>query len=285
MSFPIFDAHFHIGSYGTQRVFDRDVTPVDPGMEHPDGAACRAYLKRNGAIGGVMIPCYLEDQSVAFATNDLVLDAVDPDNYLYGALWVSPIGECRDWTHRALAHLPHAGVRALKIASNTWTGTSIDPRDWSSAERDTVEAILAAASAHNLVIHFHTGYLEGADPLKFDAFMSEYGSAATYQLVHMGEAILPAFKFMPRFVEWLDAGYDVYTDTSMVPGFAPAWLVRLLLDRGEGIDRVMFATDGPWGGFPVEVAKVESLDVDDTIKQQIFSENALRLYAGTESGP
>ena len=280
MEFTIFDAHFHIGAYGTQRIFDRDVMPVAPGADHVDGAACRAYLKKNGAIGGVMIPCYLEDQSVAFQLNDLLLETVDPSNHLYGALWVSPIDACRDWTFETLEHLPQPGIRALKIASNTWTGTSIDPRDWSSAEREVVERILESAAAHNLVVHFHTGYLDGADPVKFDAFMSEYGKAATYQLVHMGEAILPAFKFMPRFIEWLDRGYDVYTDSSMVPGFAPAWLVRELLDRGEGIDRVLFATDGPWGGFPVEVAKIESLDVDDAIKQQIFSGNGLRLYAG-----
>ena len=280
MPYTLFDAHFHIGAYGTQRVFDRDVTPVAPHMDHLDGAACRRYLNRNGAMGGVMVPCYLEDQSAAFRLNDLLFDTVDPASHLYGALWVSPIDECRDWTLETLDKLPRPGIRALKIASNTWTGTSIDPRDWSPAERDTVERILEIAAANNLVIHFHTGYLEGADPLKVDAFMSDYGSAAIYQLVHMGEAILPAFKFIPRFVEWLDRGCDVYADSSMVPGFAPAWLVRLLLDRGEGIDRVFFATDGPWGGFEVEVAKIASLEVDDAVKRQIFAGNALRLYAG-----
>jgi len=280
MAFTIFDAHFHIGAYGTQNACDRDITPIAPEADHVDGAACRAYLERNGAMGGVMVPCYLEDQSVAFRLNDLLLESVDQSNHLYGALWVSPIDECRDWTFETLERLPHPGIRALKIASNTWTGTSIDPRDWSSSERDVVERILKAAADHDLVIHFHTGYLEGADPLKFDAFMSEYGSAATYQLVHMGEAILPAFKFIPRFIEWLDKGFDVYTDSSMVPGFAPAWLVRLLLERGAGIDRVMFATDGPWGVFPVEATKIAYLDVADAIKKQIFSGNALRLYAG-----
>ena len=44
MEFTIFDAHFHIGAYGTQRIFDRDVMPVAPGADHVDGAACRAYL-------------------------------------------------------------------------------------------------------------------------------------------------------------------------------------------------------------------------------------------------
>ena len=42
----------------------------------------------------------------------------------------------------------------------------------------------------------------------FDAFMREYGRRATYQLVHMGEA-MPIFAFVPRFIAWIEAGYDV----------------------------------------------------------------------------
>ena len=97
-----------------------------------------------------------------------------------------------------------------------------------------MERILATAHTHHLVVHFHTGYLPEADPLHFDAFLSEYGEAATYQLVHMGKAIAPAFRFVPRFIEWIEKGYDVYTDTSIVPGFAPRWLVGELLAEWIG---------------------------------------------------
>ena len=141
-----------------------------------------------------------------------------------------------------------------------------------------MERILATAHTHHLVVHFHTGYLPEADPLHFDAFLSEYGEAATYQLVHMGKAIAPAFRFVPRFIEWIEKGYDVYTDTSIVPGFAPRWLVGELLASGLGVDRVLFATDSPWGTFPSEIGKVEGLDVGDDVKRAILWENANRLY-------
>jgi predicted TIM-barrel fold metal-dependent hydrolase len=108
--------------------------------------------------------------------------------------------------------------------------------------------------------------------------MAEYGSATTYQFVHMGEAIGPAMAFVPRFIEWIERGCDVYTDTSVVPGFVPNWLVRELLGSGPGIDRVLFASDAPWGRFPCEYWKVEGLEVDDEVKHRIFWENAAGLY-------
>ena len=278
MESPIFDAHFHIGAAATRSFAGRTITPVPDNVDHADGAACRAYLSHYGLDGGVIIPTYLEDQTSAFRTNHLVLETVDPTRNLYGALWVSPLSENRARTEAALSVLPHTGIRALKMASNTWEGVSVDPRTWTPEIRATMERILATAHTHHLVVHFHTGYLPEADPLHFDAFLSEYGEAATYQLVHMGEAIAPAFRFVPRFIEWIEKGYDVYTDTSIVPGFAPRWLVGELLARGLGVDRVLFATDSPWGTFPSEIGKVEGLDVGDDVKRAILWENANRLY-------
>ena len=39
----------------------------------------------------------------------------------------------------------------------------------------------------------------------------------------------------------LEKGYDVYTDTSLVPGFAPVWLIHELCRKGMEIDRILFA--------------------------------------------
>ena len=61
--------------------------------------------------------------------------------------------------------------------------------------------------------------------------MQAYGRVATYQLVPLGEAIAPVFKFVPRFIEWL------------APGFVPPWLLDELDRRNLGFDRVLFATD------------------------------------------
>ena len=274
----VFDAHFHIGPYGTQAFAERAITPIPEALDHADGDDCAAYVQRHNLLGGVIVPTYLEDQHAAFAYNRLLLDAVERHETLVGGLWVSPLEAVEALCDAALAALPHPGVRALKIASNTWQPFSIDPASWSARVRRNVEKILEAAAAHGLVIHFHTGYLPGAEPLAFDAFLQEYGHRTTYQLVHMGEAIAPIFAFVPRFVAWIEAGYDVYTDTSLAPGFAPPWLFHELDRHNLGFDRVLFATDTPWGRFPTAFWKIESLALDAVVKEQLFWKNAARLY-------
>ncbi len=275
---PVFDAHFHIGPYGTQTFAGRRIAPIPEALDHASGADCAAYLDRHGIEAGVIVPTYLDRQEAAFEYNALLIDAVERYPDLYGGLWVSPLPQVESLLEATLARLPHPKVRALKIASNTWSPYGIDPASWDAPVQRNVERILESAGAHGLVIHFHTGYLPGADPLEFDRFMQRYGSRATYQLVHCGEAIAPAFRFAPRFPDWIEQGFDVYTDTSVVPGFAPRWLLRELDRRNLGFGRVLFATDTPWGFFPAEYWKIAGLDLDPEAKEQIFRGNAARLY-------
>ena len=274
----IFDAHFHIGAYDEQRYEGRAIRPIPRSLDHFNGDDCAGYLAANSIKGGIIVPTYLERQSAAFEFNDLVIAAVEKHENLYGGLWVSPLEDLEVLLSEALARLPHPKIKALKIASNTWTGCGINPGSWTVGVRKNVERILEHAAVHNLIIHFHTGYLPGADPLDFDAFLREYGRHARYQLVHMGEAIAPAFRFAPRFIEWIKSGYDVYTDTSIVPGFAPDWLLRLLDENNLDSNRVFFATDSPWGRFPTEYWKVEGLKISEEEKAGIFFDNAVRAY-------
>lgn len=284
---PVFDAHFHIGPWGTQTYEGYTITPM-PGQgdiveDHASGLDCAAYFNRYGIDGGIVVPTYLEDPTAAFRYNELVITAVNEVENLYGALWVSPMPEVQEENDRTLASLPELlvqsdKIRALKIASNSWQGVGIHPKDWTPQVRRNMDAILHAATSFQLPIQFHTGYLAGADPLEFDAFMSDYGQAATYHLVHMGEAIAPAFRFVPRFLAWIKMGYDVYTDTSIVPGFGPSWLVHTCMQEGIGLDRIFFGTDTPWGRFPSEYWKVAGIEMAADVKQQIFWENARRLY-------
>ena len=142
----VFDAHFHIGPYGT-----------------------KAFAERHGLGGGVIVPTYLQDQRAAFRYNYLLLDGSERHEALFGGLWVSPLPDVEALNNEALAALPHPGIQALKIASNTWRPRSIAPSSWPAHVQRNVEQILEAAAAHRLVIHFPTGYLPGADPLEFDA--------------------------------------------------------------------------------------------------------------------
>ena len=69
----VFDAHFHIGAYGTQSVYGRDIRPIARALDHRTGDDCAAYLVRNGVQGGVVVPTYLDEQEIAFSYNTLVL--------------------------------------------------------------------------------------------------------------------------------------------------------------------------------------------------------------------
>ncbi|MEM7534457.1 MAG: amidohydrolase family protein [Chloroflexota bacterium] len=278
----IFDAHFHIGPWGTQSFDGHIITPM-PGMggiveDHGVGADCAAYFERHGISCGLVVPTYLTNPTAAFGYNTLVLDAITEVETLFGGLWVSPMVDVQELNEKTLAMLPQPKIRALKIASNSWGAAGINPKEWTPQIRHNMESILDAAHRHQLPIQFHTGYLPGSDPLDFEAFMHEYGQAATYHLVHMGEAIAPAFRFVPRFIQWLKLGYDVYTDTSIVPGFGPSWLVHECQQAGIGLDRILFATDTPWGRFPSEYWKVAGIEVAEDVKELIFWRNAQALY-------
>ena len=59
-----------------------------------------------------------------------------------------------------------------------------------------------------------------------------------------------------RLFDWIEAGKQVYTDTSWAVGFAPRWLVQEIERRGIGQDRLLFASDEPWGDYAGELARL-----------------------------
>ena len=61
-----------------------------------------------------------------------------------------------------------------------------------------------------------------------------------------------------RFFDWIAAGKRVYTDLSWAIGFAPHWLAREIERRGIGHDRVLFASDEPWGDYAGEYARMSA---------------------------
>ena len=73
----VFDAHFHIGPWGTREFARWKITPIPDGEDHQNGDDCAAYLKRYGIKSGLIVPTYLERQSAAFEYNRLLLDAVE----------------------------------------------------------------------------------------------------------------------------------------------------------------------------------------------------------------
>ena len=81
-----------------------------------------------------------------------------------------------------------------------------------------------------------------------------------------------------RFFDWIESGKKVYTDLTWAIGFAPNWLANEIDKRGIGGDRVLFATDQPWGDFEGEYHRMIDAAGGREIADLIFHDNFERLY-------
>jgi predicted TIM-barrel fold metal-dependent hydrolase len=81
-----------------------------------------------------------------------------------------------------------------------------------------------------------------------------------------------------RFLDWVAAGKRVYTDTSWAIGFAPRWLAAEIERRGVGADRVLFASDEPWGDFAGEHARLRAATGDGELAELAFTRNFEALH-------
>jgi predicted TIM-barrel fold metal-dependent hydrolase len=283
----VFDAHLHIGTWGTRDLDGASVTPLGAavsggyaaGMEHDTWRECVAYLDANGIERGIVMANYLamDPGYSLLELNRRALEAARSSERLHAALFVSPIPSEWEHTREALEWADDPGVKAFKFTSTHWAPFTVHPSTWDAKMRRNMEQILAAASERGAPLQFHTGHINSM-PEEFDGFVATFGTELSVHLVHSGETVYPGIQFVSRFPQWLEAGYDVYCDTSMCPGFILPWLLRELSPTPQALERVMFATDAPWGTFPSEYWKVEALEVPASVKDRIFWNNAHRLY-------
>ena len=138
--------------------------------------------------------------------------------------------------------------------------------------------IIRSAREHNLVIHIHTGSNQ-ADASHMDEFIPKYGKGLKIQFVHMGGSMSGHLSFIPRFVKWINEGYDFYADTSHSRGYALKWCLKLAEGNPFLLKRILFASDNPWGDFGQELSKIEGLDCSMKIKEDILYTNAMNLYS------
>lgn len=72
------------------------------------------------------------------------------------------------------------------------------------------------------------------------------------------------------------AGEDVYLDTAFTFDYIEKEMFLKILEK-HGEDKILFATDSPWSHASRDIAAVNALPIDESIKQKIFSENAKKL--------
>jgi predicted TIM-barrel fold metal-dependent hydrolase len=62
-------------------------------------------------------------------------------------------------------------------------------------------------------------------------------------------------------------------------GFAPRWLAQEIDHRGLGADRVLFASDEPWGDHAGELARLQAAAAGRELSDAVFRTNFNTLYA------
>jgi predicted TIM-barrel fold metal-dependent hydrolase len=273
----VIDGHSHIGELPAWRFYDLK-EPVRPTVyDFSTTADFTGHLDRLGVERALVIPNYgVPVQDQPFSLNPLVVDSAAGNDRLGGALWVSILPQNKELTLEALKHAAEPRIVALK--TTFLLGGNPNPETWDEATTELAEACLAAAEQHDLVFHLHTSPGGASDISNFIPLIERYGKRVKLYLVHFGGGVSGHIRLVPRFLDWVEEGYKVYTDTTWTVGFGARWLLTDIERRGVGEDRVLFASDEPWSDFWGEYWKIAGAPVSEELKERVFSRNFEELY-------
>lgn len=267
------DAHRHIGVLPAYGFYGGP--PV-----HPDISARTtvsdliADLDAEDTERAVVLPNYgVPIPEVSFALNELALDAAAATERIRCGLWVSPRPQDAELTAQALGLAGEAGVVALK--TSFLLGGQVDDPECTAQ----LDLIFATARTYGLVVHVHTSPGAGSDIDQVGKLVEAYGDDVKIHLVHLGGGMSGHIKLInSRLFDWIEAGKQVYSDTSWAIGFAPRWLFAEIERRGIGHDRILFASDEPWGDHAGELARLQAAAGDGELGRLLVHDNFTALY-------
>lgn len=273
----VVDSHSHIGAMDPWQFYDLK-EPVKPTVyDFPDTSSYLKHMDKARVERALVLPNYgIPVQEQPFSLNEVVLDAVTTSDRLIGGLWVSFLPQNREMTMRALESAGESGIVALK--TTFLLGGNPNPEQWDEQTEEIAEACFAAAERHDLVFHFHTSAGGASDITNFIPLVERYAKRVKTYLVHFGGGVSGHIRLVPRFLDWVEQGYRVYTDTSWSIGFGARWLLSDIERRGVGQDRVLFASDEPWSDFEGEYAKIAGAPVSEELRKRVLYQNFLELY-------
>jgi uncharacterized protein len=270
----VHDAHRHIGVLPAYPFYGGP--PVNPDITARETVAqLRADLDAEGTELAVVMPNYgVPKAEASFALNALALEAAQADPRIRAGIWTSPRAQDAAALAEALALAAEPEVRVLKLSFLLGGGAS-DPDC-----RPQLDAIFATAREHGHVVHVHTSPGAASDIDQVGALVERYADDVALHLVHLGGGMSGHIKLIGgRFFDWIAAGKRVYTDTSWAIGFAPRWLAAEIERRGIGHDRVLFASDEPWGDRNGELVRLREAAGDGELGRAVLHGNAESLYA------
>ena len=167
----------------------------------------------------------------------------------------------------------------IALKTTCLLGGTFDPEQWDPESAELWNMILDAGAEHDMPLHIHTSPGGGSDIDNALGLIREYGKRNKIHVVHMGGGVSGHIKFVPRFFELIEDGYQVYTDSSWAVGFGSSWILKEIEERGIGADRFLFGSDIPWSDFASEYWKIEGADISEELKENIFWNNAEKLYS------
>ena len=269
------DSHRHIGVLPAFPFYGGPPISADT-TARETVAQLIADLDAEGTERALVLPNYgVPQRELAFSLNPLALEAAQKDDRIRCGLWVSAQPSDADLTDAALALAGEEGVAALKL-SFLLGASPTDPTC-----RPALDRIFAVAAERDLVVHVHTSPGGASDIDQVGTLVETYGDTAKIHLVHLGGGMSGHMKLIGgRLFDWIAAGKKVYTDTSWTIGFAPRWLAQQVAERGLGEDRILFASDTPWGDVEGEKARLAAAVDDPQLTARFFHDNFEALYAG-----
>ncbi len=272
----VFDNHSHIGPvpgfayYGLPEAV-KPTTDYDTADEYLKG------MDGHGVDRALIMANYgYPDSAQPFTLNPLVGESVQSTDRLMGLIWVSALPKDKERTEEALSLIGEQGLVGLK--TTCLLGGTFNPAEWDEDSKALWEMILGAAEENDMPLHIHTSPGGGSDIDNALGLIKEYGKRVKIHVVHMGGGVSGHIKFVPRFFDLVEEGYKVYTDSSWAVGFGSTWLLKEIEERGIGGDRFLFGSDIPWSDFASEYWKIEGADISEQLKDDIFWNNAEKLY-------
>ncbi len=218
------------------------------------------------------------DSAQPFGLNPLVAESAETSHdRLLGAIWVSALPKDKERTEEALKLIGEKGMIALK--TTCLLGGTFNPAEWDDESAELWKMILDAGAKHDMPLHIHTSPGGGSDIDNAIALIKEYGISNKIHVVHMGGGVSGHIKFVPQFFDLIEEGFQVYTDSSWAVGFGSSWILKEIEERGIGADRFLFGSDIPWSDFASEYWKIEGAEVSEELKENIFWNNAEKLYS------
>lgn len=273
----VIDAHSHIGDMAPWKYYDL-AEPAQPTVyTFPTAPDYIRHMDEYRVERAIVIPNYgIPVQDQPFSLNELVLDSVQKQDRLKGALWVSFLPRNKELTMQALKLAGEKGIVALK--TTFLLGGNPNPDTWDDETREIAEQCFRTAQEYDLVFHFHTSPGGNSDLNNYIPMVEKYGKDVKIHLVHFGGGVSGHIRLVPRFLDWIEQGYKVYTDTTWAIGFGSRWLLTEIERRGVGYNHLLFASDEPWSDFWGEYWKIEGTKVSDELKNRIFHQNYEELY-------